>query len=623
MNIVILAGGTGSIPLQRGMYRSLEECLDGIDIKIIVNAYDNGLSTGAVRAVMDGKILGPSDVRKNQATRLQLINPSSPWLKFLDYRFTSEPAVAFNQCAAQAKRLSEALGREDIFNFLCGAIEKYFSFPAAMTVQYNDFSLANIIYAGVAANNGFSLRSAARIMAATIGIPDNVLLNDDAPLYLGAITRSGERVFDEAQIVAWDKESDPFVDVFFVDPAGQESNPELCVEAWRAILDADLLILSSGTPWSSLIPTYVSAGFKEAITKSKVAVVMVMNRSPDRDSPGQSGSDFIDLMVPRYFEAGRLHVLADSSSHRNFLELSDSARANVASFTIAELSSADTPANQHDPSKLAQAIASVYFDDYMRSDLFVFDYDDTLCSRERSQLQKTNRANVAGIAHLNSLTKVAICTGNTVNAIDLRTEPAGSADEPRNGNASLHVFADGGVNEYFIRSDAFGLTQRVELNPEKCISPNALLERDGPYSAAAIVSALERVGIPRELISIRGNAVIAIRPIDRKDRAAVMSVASRIVKGSDLHVREAGTSTIEICKLALSKSVALKHLFSPSNGRPRITYIGDELECGNDQEIADLAREATEIKCLHVRSPAKTAFFIRTLTSHLNGHAKH
>ena len=62
MKIVIVAGGTGSIALQSGLYRLIDQEFDGVDTKVLVNAYDNGLSTGAVRRVMGGRILGPSDV---------------------------------------------------------------------------------------------------------------------------------------------------------------------------------------------------------------------------------------------------------------------------------------------------------------------------------------------------------------------------------------------------------------------------------------------------------------------------------------------------------------------------------------------------------------------------------
>ena len=94
MKIVILTGGTGSINLQKGIYNSLEKNIEGVTVKVLTNAYDNGLSTVDVRKVCGGNSLGPSDVRKNQTTRLKLEQPDSPWNKFLDIRFTSTAAQA-------------------------------------------------------------------------------------------------------------------------------------------------------------------------------------------------------------------------------------------------------------------------------------------------------------------------------------------------------------------------------------------------------------------------------------------------------------------------------------------------------------------------------------------------
>lgn len=376
------------------------------------------------------------------------------------------------------------------------SIATYFSFPKAKEITYNDFSLANIIYAGIAAENGYSLRAAARIMAGAMKIPDNVLLNDDAAMYLGALTSSGRRVYDEAEIVSWDNETDSFVDVFFKGPSGADITPELCIEAWKAIIDADLVILSSGTQWSSLIPTYASRGFQEALAASKATMIMVVNRVPDRDGPGQTASELIRLLVPRYLPPGRVHAVADAAGHPSFARLESEAREKLASFTLMDLSLPDTPSNQHDPQKLANAIANVYFRDYLNGDVFVFDYDDTLCSRRRSDLQRTNRANVLGISFLNSVTNVAICTGNAIKAVDFSTDLAEQFEE----DVMLRVFADSGINEYLLRLADNLTTDIGPRKPERCISPEALLPESGPYSSGGLIASLERAGIPRAMI---------------------------------------------------------------------------------------------------------------------------
>lgn len=616
MRIVILTGGTGSIALQRGLYHSLEMRMDGIDVKIIVNAYDNGLSTGAVRSVLNGQILGPSDVRKNQTTRLRLSRGNDPWLRLLEHRFTSGSSRAREFCKDQVDRFltlnGDEAGNVELRDLLVGAIEEFFSKPRASEIEYHDFSLANVIYAGLASANGNSLRAAGRIMAGAMNIPDNVLLNDDRSLYLGAITASGRRVTDEGEIVSWGNKLDPFVDIFFVDPDGADATPELCVEAWQAIVDADLIVLSSGTQWSSLIPTYASRGFTAAVRESKASIVLVVNRTPDKDCPGLTASGIVDLLVPRYFERGRLHVLADKNGHPSMQDLSHSARAKIASFTQTDLSTPADAADKHNATKLADAIGYVFFKDYIHSSMFLFDYDDTLIGRKNSY-PKSSQFNVSGLARLNSHLHVGVCTGNTIRALKLRADPATSADVQETLQKLLLVYADGGVNEYAYDMQALAGASAPEVL--RCVAPDTLLPMDGRYSASDIIDALVRAGVPASKIENRGNAVIAIKPVAHEQRRAVMSLARHIVYGSDLVVRECGTTTIEIHKPTLSKLWALKHLCDTPKP-PTITYVGDECESGNDRDIYRSATEGAGLKCLHVDSPAKTAFFISTLISH-------
>src|SRR3954454_9618065 len=105
MRIVILCGGSGSSALQYGLYHTLEKRVDGVDVRVLVNAYDNGRSTGTVRQVMNGQILGPSDVRKNHATRCRLMYPDSPWIEFLDFRFTASVSTARDLCFKKAQEI--------------------------------------------------------------------------------------------------------------------------------------------------------------------------------------------------------------------------------------------------------------------------------------------------------------------------------------------------------------------------------------------------------------------------------------------------------------------------------------------------------------------------------------
>src|ERR1700761_6116660 len=59
MRIVLFCGGRGSATIIRALLRRPD-----VDLTLIVNAFDDGLSTGALRNFIPG-MLGPSDFRKN------------------------------------------------------------------------------------------------------------------------------------------------------------------------------------------------------------------------------------------------------------------------------------------------------------------------------------------------------------------------------------------------------------------------------------------------------------------------------------------------------------------------------------------------------------------------------
>jgi 2-phospho-L-lactate transferase/gluconeogenesis factor (CofD/UPF0052 family) len=623
VKIVIFTGGTGSTALQRGLYQALDSRLDGIQTRVIVNAYDNGLSTGAVRHALKGLILGPSDVRKNHTTRLQLLNPKSPWLKLLKERFTAEPATARGICWTGVTELKTHLEEQgcatECCNVLCAAIDEYFNAPLANRIEYTDFSLSNVIYAGLASMHGFSLRTAATCMTGLMGMPDHVLLNDDRSLFLGAITRNGRRIADEGEIVRWGDESDPLADVFFVDVDGREARPQLCVEAQQAITRANLIILSSGTQWSSLIPTYASKGFKEAVRNSNAKILMVMNRTPDRDSPSQTASDLIEVLVPRYFDSGRLHVIADRSSHAYLRTLNTSALGKIASFTQTELSTPADPPDKHNPEKLATAVGRAYFDNYLGSSFYLFDYDDTIVGRDGSY-PTSSAFNAWAIKRLNSLTDVGICTGNTIKAVDLCSQPHPPGENRLSpSQKSLLVYADGGVNEYSYPTQSTATEAAMLQVRLRCIAPEAELPIEGPNRGTEIVRKLQEIGVPAAKIHCRGNALIAIRPIEPDRRGELSEHVRNALRGSSLQVRQVGRTTIEICKPELSKLFALKQICTNYLTPLGITYVGDELDSGNDRDIKQFAINGSGVKCLHVDSPAMTAFFITTLLTHLCG----
>ena len=614
MKIVILTGGTGSIALQEGIYAELESKVEGVDVKIITNAYDNGLSTGAVRKVLGGKILGPSDVRKNQTTRLKLQEPSSPWNKFLDIRFSAPAFDAKKFCYEKIDALELELryakhpSVNDVYS-IKDAVDFFFSAPLAMSIDYTDFSLANIIYAGLARAYGNSLRDAAKQMAHVLQIKDNVLLNSDESLFLGAISKSGKRVTDEGDIVSWGKLDDPFVDIFYTDIHGNEKLPVLCDEAKEALLEADLIILSTGTQWSSLIPTYASVGFKETMEQVTAKVILVMNKIPDQDSPGQGADDIINIIAPKYFNPEQLHVVLTREAPEQMRVLSDATIEAIGSHKSFMLDSPMRVASEfrkHGSKQLFQAVAETFFGDYLDSSHFMFDYDDTLVGRGNS-FPKASDTNLTLFKHISRKRKLSICTGNSIKAINLKALPEDT--EWGYVNTQVDVFADGGVNHYLCNT--YPPKDSKPVHFVRCLEPHLLLNGH-TCNVDFITDVLMTNGINPSKIENRGDVMISIKPIEDEYRPIVINLLDRLFNefDIDLTVKASGRTTVEMFRSSLSKKFAVEFTLASPNVK-MITYVGDELKNGNDAVVAAMSN--SKLQCLSVNNPTKTAFFLITL----------
>src|ERR1700730_9578142 len=77
IKVAVFCGGRGSATIIRELLRSPE-----VQLALLVNAYDDGLSTGALRNFIPG-MLGPSDFRKNFSYLLDLYSDEQYALKSL------------------------------------------------------------------------------------------------------------------------------------------------------------------------------------------------------------------------------------------------------------------------------------------------------------------------------------------------------------------------------------------------------------------------------------------------------------------------------------------------------------------------------------------------------------
>jgi len=565
MKVLIMSGGTGSKQLQSGLYSIFK---DNLEVKLLINCYDNGGTTGVVRQVFDGKILGPSDLKKNQFFRHFLTYGNTDLLKFLEERITSNNPYEEIQKVLSKYSIGEY--EKEIIN---NSIDFFFSKPLSKVIDYEDFSISSLIYAGLAGANNNSTSKVGEIMSKVLKIDDFIIINDDESLFLNAVSNSDQIIDDEGDIVKWNNDSDTIKSVWLENVHGVVTLPLLTELAKKEISEADMIIFSSGTQWSSLIPTYMSVGFKEAIEKSKAKKYLVMNCFPDKDMTGIGSKELIPNLE-KYLPLKDITTI--------FSENAEESMRYYPEFNFPYICANVSEPRKltHKPYDLIKCIFNDYYKDYLGDNkYYVFDWDGTIRSRIVSMSNTTN----SNISKLSSLNEFSIITGNDISVIN-------SEIQEKN---NVMVFADGGNNLY--EKTIF----------KKYISKDVLIE-----SSEEIFSLLNSISINRSKIHNRNNCTISIKPIDPEYRIPLCLLINKILP-QDFIANITGKTTIDITKKNLNKEIPLKFIKDLEKiSNKEIVYLGDEYyENGNDYIIF----QRKDVKFLKINNVKDTNVFLTIL----------
>ena len=114
IEISLFCGGRGSANLIKELVKN-----SNIKLNLIINGYDNGLSTGVLRKFIPG-MLGPSDFRKNLSHLLEIHSPNQHLvIELLEYRFPkSMKNEQIIDCLVDFSSLRSVEGLSEIFDSL-------------------------------------------------------------------------------------------------------------------------------------------------------------------------------------------------------------------------------------------------------------------------------------------------------------------------------------------------------------------------------------------------------------------------------------------------------------------------------------------------------------------------
>lgn len=213
-NVVILGGGTGMSTLFRGLKQF------PVNITAIVSVCDDGRSTGKIRSEFNTPALG--DIRRVLAA----LSETEPLFeKMLNYRFKTKGS-------------------------------------------FDGHTVGNLLLVAMSEITG-SVSLGIESLGKVLNLKGRVLpLTEESNNTLVAEMYDGGIVYGEHNITE---------DVRKIKKVWYKDDTEVCKEALKAIKNADLIVLSMGSLYTSIIPNLICNEIKDAIDKSNAEVMYVCN----------------------------------------------------------------------------------------------------------------------------------------------------------------------------------------------------------------------------------------------------------------------------------------------------------------------------------------------------------
>lgn len=243
--IVVLGGGTGLSYLLKGLKNF------PIEITAVITVSDNGRSTGKLRKEFNTPAVG--DIRKVITSLSEIDDPIK---KMMEYRF---------------KTSSDLDGH----------------------------AVGNLILTSMFDITG-SLKDSISCLSKLLDVKHTVLpISEDSTLTLMAEDKHGNIIEGESEITAANKQ---FERIFYKD------EPKVLEDVVTAIKEADLIVFSMGSLYTSILPNIICKEVKDALNKTSSPIIYLCNAvTQPGETDGFTVGDHIELLnkylIPRKIDA--------------------------------------------------------------------------------------------------------------------------------------------------------------------------------------------------------------------------------------------------------------------------------------------------------------------------------
>ncbi len=358
LNVVMFSGGRGTGSITEAFLKHGQ-----ISLTLLVNTYDDGLSTGALRKFLPG-MLGPSDVRKNISRLMPDVDRADRALRsFIEYRFplkipreaalaalkdlcSGHPSFPLRDLAAPYQDLNIAQAET-----MVGYLRRFLDYLEQVAdsqppFDFGDCSFGNLLFAGCYLGANRSFNEATRQLSQFARIRGRVLnITDGENLVLVALKQNGALLLKEGEIVSTQETTairelylmsdylspDQIHVLSSLDLEGKANFlqqlsrvPRINPAAEAALQSADIIIYGPGTQHSSLFPSYLTERVAEAIASNHQAEkVFVGNIAKDFEIRNETAGTLVEKFLFYLNSKGRFHFAWVDLVSLFFMQASD------------------------------------------------------------------------------------------------------------------------------------------------------------------------------------------------------------------------------------------------------------------------------------------------------------
>jgi 2-phospho-L-lactate transferase/gluconeogenesis factor (CofD/UPF0052 family) len=364
INVVLFSGGRGAATIAKALNAHQQ-----IELSVIVNAYDDGLSTGRIRRFIPG-MLGPSDIRKNVSNLMPKADSSEIALATLiEFRLPIgidlkggraylEIFLGADQSKLNLIEFQELYEKLTIFDVktLAKWVEIFLEYERQQhvignTFDYGDASLGNILFAGCYLSSNSNFNQAIKRFSEFCNLKSKVInVTDGVNKVLVGLKKDGRYLCDESSIVSPQDEV-AIEEIFLLNEylSKEQENelqiktlpkkltylrdlevyPEISYEAKEMLVEADLIIFGPGTQHSSLLPSYVTRELCETIVGNiKAEKIFISNIAYDHDILNLTVSNLLDSLEKYICRKGSIEIDPSTIISRIFVQGVDLIRVN-------------------------------------------------------------------------------------------------------------------------------------------------------------------------------------------------------------------------------------------------------------------------------------------------------